>query len=260
MGLMEDLIIGAHSIAAALLNPRRRIIDVVASEEGWADFLKRSRIDQRQLKYKPRYLAPHAVQELAREFYFDRKLEYQRVPGSTFVLAEPLETHEPSWFRDNLSKLDQVRILALDQISDVGNGAAILRTACFFGVNVVILPQENTFGFTPSFFRIASGASEFLTIVRSSHLARTLTLLKEEGVQVWGLSEHAPDPLTAEDLASPKICLVLGSEDDGLSNSVMRNVSKTLSLTPQGPIKSLNVSTAATLALQLCFPSTGPSK
>jgi tRNA G18 (ribose-2'-O)-methylase SpoU len=31
-------------------------------------------------------------------------------------------------------------------------------------------------------------------------------------------------------------------------------VSKTLSLTSQGSIKSLNVSAAATLALQLCFP------
>jgi tRNA G18 (ribose-2'-O)-methylase SpoU len=38
----------------------------------------------------------------------------------------------------------------------------------------------------------------------------------------------------------------------------MRAVSKTLSLTTQGDIKSLNVSTAAALAMQLCFPS-GPS-
>jgi len=251
---MDELIVGAHSIAAALLNPRRTTVDLVASEDGWDDFLKRSRVDQRLLKVKPKFMAPHAVQEIARELYMDRKLEYQRVPGSIFLVTTPLETHEPSWLRDNLPKRDKIRILALDSISDVNNGAAILRTACFFGVDVVILPQENSFGFTPSFYRIASGATEHLTIVRSSHLTRTLTILKEEDVQVWGLSEHSPQPLTDQDLASPKICLVLGSEDEGLSNSVMRNVSKTLSLTSQGAIKSLNVSTAATLALQLCFP------
>lgn len=251
---MNDFIIGAHSIAAALLNPKRRCVELMATEEGWADFLKRSRVDQRQLKVKPTFMASHAVQERARELYQDRKLEYQRVPGSVFLVTTPLETFDPSWLRENIPRRDRLRILALDQVSDVHNGGAIIRTACFFGVDVVILPQENSFGLTPSFFRIASGATEHITIVRSSHLARTLSVLKDEGVQVWGLSEHSTDPLTAQDLASPKICLVLGAEDEGLSNSVMRNVSKTLSLTSQGPIKSLNVSTAATLALQLCFP------
>lgn len=251
---MDDLIIGAHSIAAALTNPKRSCVELMASEEGWADFLKRSRIDQRQLKVKPKFMAPHAVQERARELFMDRKLEYQRVPGSVFLVATPLETFDPGWLRENLPKRECIRILALDQVSDVNNGAAILRTASFFGIDVVILPQENSFGFTPGFFRIASGATEFLTIVRSAHLARTLGVLKDEGVQVWGLSEHSTEALTAQDLASPKICLVLGAEDEGLSHSVMRNVSKTLSLTSQGAIKSLNVSTAATLALQLCFP------
>lgn len=251
---MDDLIVGAHSIAAALLNPRRSTVDLVATEEGWADFLKRSRIDQRQLKVKPRYLASHAVQELAKDLYYERKLEYQRIPGNTFLVSTPLESHDPGWLRENISRFDKLRILALDQVSDVHNGGAILRTACFFGIDIVILPQENSFGFTPSFFRIASGATEHLTVVRSSHLARTLALLGEEGVQVWGLSEHSKEPLNPNDLASPKVCLVLGAEDEGLSNSVMRNVSKTLSLTSQGEIKSLNVSTAATLAMQLCFP------
>lgn len=249
---MDDFIIGAHSIAAALANPHRTTIELLATEEGWADFLKRSRS---QTKAKPRFLAPHALQERARELYQERRLEYQRVPGNTLLVSTPLETHDPGWLRTKVASSPRLRILALDQVSDVHNGAAILRTACFFGVDVVVLPQENSFGFTPSFFRIASGASEHLSIVRSSHLARTLALLREEAVQVWGLSEHSSQPLTAEDLAQPKICLVLGAEDEGLSNSVMRAVSKTLSLTPQGPVRSLNVSTAATLALQLCFPT-----
>jgi 23S rRNA (guanosine2251-2'-O)-methyltransferase len=254
VGLVDELIIGAHSIAAALLNPRREFKELLASEEGWADFLKRSRVDTRQLRMKPKFMAAHAVQERAKEICHDHKWEFQRVPGSVFLLAEPLETHQPNWLRENLPQRDRCRILALDQVSDVHNGAAILRTASFFGVDVVILPQEHTFGFTPSFFRIASGASEFLTIVRTAHLARTLTLLRDEGVEVWGLSEHAPNPLTDQDLAQPKICLVLGAEDDGLSHSVMRVASKALALTSQGNIKSLNVSTAATLAMQLCFP------
>lgn len=254
---MNDFIVGAHSIVAALLNPRRRHVELLASEEGWQDLLKRTKLDPRTLKLKPQLLAPHAVQERARVLFRERELEYQRVPGSTLLLSEPLETHDPGWLRERITAPGKLRILALDQVSDVNNGAAILRTACFFGVDIVILPQERSFGMTPGFFRIASGATEHLQFVRSSHLARTLTMMAEQGVAVWGLSEHSSQPLTGEDLARDKICLVLGSEDEGLSNSVMRSVSKTLSLTSQGEIKSLNVSAAATLALQLCFPPSG---
>lgn len=252
---MRDLIIGSHSIAAALQNPRRTHFEIIATDDGWTDFLKRTKFDARKAPLKPRLLASHAFQEEARGLYRAEELEYQRVPGGVLLVSEPLEVFDPGWLRDKIRESSQLRILALDQVSDVNNGAAILRTASFFGVDVVVLPQERSFGMSPSFFRIASGASEYLSIVRSSHLTRTLTLMKEEGVAVWGLSEHAADPLSEQDLAQPKICLVLGSEDEGLSNSVMRIVSKTLSLASQGPIKSLNVSAAATLALQLCFPA-----
>ena len=252
---MRDLIIGSHSIAAALQNPRRSHLELMATDEGWIDFLKRTKVDQRKLAMKPRLLASHAFQEEARRLYREEDLEFQRVPGGVLLVSDSLEAFDPGWLRDKVTSSTRLRILALDQVSDVNNGAAILRTASFFGVDVVILPQEKSFGMSPSFFRIASGATEFVTIVRSSHLTRTLTMLKEAGVAVWGLSEHSPEPLTQEDLSQPKICLVLGAEDDGLSNSVMRTVSKTLSLTSQGAIKSLNVSAAATLALQLCFPA-----
>ncbi len=252
---MNDLIIGSHSIAAALLNPRRAFIELWATDDGWSDFLKRTKIDTRKLRLQPRLLAPHAFQETARELYQENDVEFQRVPGGVLLIATPLETHDPGWLRQKIQDSPKLRVLALDQISDVNNGAAILRTASFFGVDVVVLPQERSFGMTPGFFRIASGASEYLTIVRSAHLTRTIALMREEGMEVWGLSEHSENPLTAEDLAQPKICLVLGSEDDGLSNGVLRAVSKTLSLSSQGSIKSLNVSAAATLALQLCFPA-----
>lgn len=255
---MKDLIIGSHSIAAALLNPRRVNVELVATDEGWQDLVKRTKLDTRNLRLKPRLLAPHALQEYARELYYERELEFQRVPGGALLISEPLEAFDPGWLREKIQSSTKLRILALDQVSDVNNGAAILRTASFFGVDVVVLPQEKSFGMTPSFFRIASGASEYISIVRSAHLTRTLSMMKEVGVEVWGLSEHSSAPLSGKDLENDKICLVLGSEDDGLSNSVMRTVSRTLSLTSQGSIKSLNVSAAATLALQICFPPRTP--
>jgi 23S rRNA (guanosine2251-2'-O)-methyltransferase len=250
-----DLIIGIHSIAAALKNKNRQPIELIATDEGLTEFLKKTKLQKKEISAEIKLLSPHLVQEEARALYREKNLDYQRVPGNIFLLSHELESFDPGWLRSKIENSEKIRILALDNISDVHNGAAILRTASFFGVDVVIIPQEKSFGLTPSFFRIASGATEFVPLVRTSNLTRTLTQMKEAGVEVWGLSEHSESSLTSEDLKKNKVCLVLGSEDEGLSNAVMRVVSSTLSLTSQGQIKSLNVSAAATLALQLCFPA-----
>ncbi|MAF76588.1 MAG: hypothetical protein CME60_00400, partial [Halobacteriovoraceae bacterium] len=47
-----------------------------------------------------------------------------------------------------------------------------------------------------------------------------------------------------------KACLVMGAEDTGLSNATRRVLEKFVSLTPQGQIKSLNVSVAAALSME----------
>jgi 23S rRNA (guanosine2251-2'-O)-methyltransferase len=54
-------------------------------------------------------------------------------------------------------------------------------------------------------------------------------------------------------MAKNKICLLLGAEETGLSHAVARLVQKNLSLTSQGSIKSLNVSSAAAIAMEKCF-------
>ena len=157
-------------------------------------------------------------------------------------------------FKNLVLGKDKIKIIALDQISDVHNGAAIFRTAAFYGVDLIILPQEKSFALTPAFYRIASGSPEYIATYRTNHLSRTLTQLQEFGVHLIGLSEHSDSALSKEVLASDKIALILGAEDVGLSNAVKRQVQHLLQLKPQGSIKSLNVSTAAAIAMQICFP------
>jgi 23S rRNA (guanosine2251-2'-O)-methyltransferase len=49
------------------------------------------------------------------------------------------------------------------------------------------------------------------------------------------------------------LCLVLGKEETGISNAVLRLIDHKLSLTPKGDIKSLNVSVAASIAMEKSF-------
>ena len=245
-----DLIFGLHSIAAALKNTRRTHIKLVATDEGLSELHKKHRIVPKNYNVKTDILSSHALQEQAKKLCQHLELDFTRVPSGIYLQTSPLETYTIQEFVKN----PNARLLALDQITDVHNGAAILRTASFFGVTGVLIPSERSFGLTPSFYRIASGSVEHLPLIRVTSLSRAVGLMNDAGVLTVGLSEHSNDNLATEHLREQKkICLLLGAEETGLSNAVARLVQKNLSLPSQGETKSLNVSAAAAIAMEKCF-------
>ena len=137
----------------------------------------------------------------------------------------------------------------MDQVTDVHNGAAILRTASFFGVDCVLVAMKGNFGRSPTFSRIASGSIEHVKIIKVASLPKTLNKLKDKKVLCIGLSEHAGAELEPINY-DYSTCLVLGAEDVGLSNAVSRVLDKNVSLRARGEIKSLNVSVASAIAME----------
>ena len=69
------------------------------------------------------------------------------------------------------------------------------------------------------------------------------------------LSEHADGDLSKKEIKNyPKgLCLILGKEDVGISNAVLRLVDYKISLDSMGGIKSLNVAAAAAITMEKCF-------
>lgn len=248
-----DIVIGIHSIAELLRAKRRRILHVYASEESLDELKKREGISKNEIPADKLVLrATHDVQEEAKKWYKKADYEYQRVPSNIFIIAEPVPAKDLNWLYDEMIKRDSFKLLVLDQVTDVHNGAAIMRTAAFYGVDAIMLSSRSTFGVGPGFNRIASGAVEYMEVVKVSALPKTLTKLSEMGVQIIGFSEHAKDSLNTIKVQN-KTCLVLGAEDFGLSNAVERLLTTIVALKPQGKIKSLNVSVAAAVAMEKIF-------
>ena len=245
-----DLIVGVHSIIAAIKNPKRDIVKLVATEDARDEIKKICKLDNLTVDL----VSSHKLQEEGKRLYAEKGLDYQRIPSGAFLISQPLQELEARELYD-LAKGGNLRILCLDQISDVHNGAAILRTACFYGVDVVILPGKKSFGTTPTYFRIASGAHEYLKLIKVSNLAKTLTKLKELNTLTIGLSEHAEEEIDSKTIAEKdgNVALVLGKEETGISHAVMRVLDKKMSLKTQGEIRSLNVSVAAAISLEKCF-------
>lgn len=250
MELEFELIFGLHSIAAALKNNMRTHQRIVATDEGLMELQRKHNINPKNLGIKIEILSSHSVQEEAKMLCAEMDWEFVRVPGQIFLQTSPLQTYTIQEFL----KRPQSKLLALDQITDVHNGAAILRSACFYGINGVLIPSSKSFGLTPSFYRIASGATEYVNLIRVSSLSKAVGQLNEAGYLTLGLSEHSSENLTQDDIRSQKkICLLLGAEETGLSNAVSRLVQKNMSLPSQGEIKSLNVASAAAIAMEKCF-------
>lgn len=253
-----DLIVGIHSIISALKNSSRNKFQLFGTREGFSELQKKGFSEKdSESKIQKITMSGHEVQEKAKADYKERGFTYNRVPSGIFLLCSPLPLLSPHEVNVEIEKSGKPqKIICLDQITDVNNAAAILRTAAFYGIDFLVIPQKGNFGFTPSFYRIASGATEFVKIAQCTNLSKFLRKLQEKEVLCLGFSEHADQDLKeVRERISPKSssCLVLGSEEKGMSNAVELALQNKVALIPFGPIKSLNVSVAAAVAMEKIY-------
>lgn len=247
-----EIIFGIHSIRAALENPSRMHRRLIGSVDGMKELFRGDYSRLRNKIAEIETCSAHKVQEYAKKYCQELEFHYSRVPSQVFLISDTLEHKDQAWLYDKVKEQGSIRILALDGVSDIHNGAAIMRTSSFFGIDALIVSGNHRFGFSPSLFRIASGAVEYLNIVQVQSLAKTINKLKNLGVNCIGLSEHADENLSSS-LIEGKDCIIMGTEDVGLSHAVERLLDKRVSLPTQGKILSLNVSVATAVTLEKCY-------
>ncbi|MBH47051.1 MAG: hypothetical protein CME71_02645 [Halobacteriovorax sp.] len=249
----QDIIVGLHSIAEALRNPERTHYRLIGTDEGFKELQRKHGLDpRRQDDLRAEFYKPDDFVKQTQELYRNLGIDYRRIPSGVMLLTSPYEVKNVTWLYDLCDKESTVKLLILDSVTDGHNAAAILRTASFFGCNAVVFAQKGSFGVTSSFARIASGALEHVPLVQVVSLPKTLSQLAQKNISLVGFSEHAEEP--AANAGEEKIALVLGAEETGLSHAVERLLTRRVALHSQGAIKSLNVSVAAAIAMERCFP------
>jgi 23S rRNA (guanosine2251-2'-O)-methyltransferase len=153
------------------------------------------------------------------------------------LLGVPAERREAPFF------------LVLDQIQDPRNLGALLRTADAFGVHGVIVPKHHAVGLTEAAARTAMGAVEHVRVARETNLVAALEKIKKSGIWVHGTSVEGGRPPWSVDLTGP-VCLVLGSEGEGLRPLVARTCDVLVTVPMRGGVGSLNVAAAGA---SLCY-------
>lgn len=143
---------------------------------------------------------------------------------------------------------DESVLVVLDQIQDVGNVGAILRTAECSGACGAILPLHRAAGITAAVIRASAGAALHLPVARVVNIAGALERLKEADFRIIGADQEAQRWLYEADLRG-RVALVIGSEGRGLRPGVKRRCDDLISIPLRGRVASLNASVAAALCL-----------
>ena len=138
--------------------------------------------------------------------------------------------------------------LLLDQVSDVRNYGAIIRTAECTGASGIILAKSGNAPVNEDTIKTSAGAAFNIPLIKVDHLKDAVYYLQASGIQVVGITEKASDSLYEQDLQAP-LALLMGSEEKGIHPSLLKLTDARGSLPLLGKIESLNVSVACGIAL-----------
>jgi len=139
-------------------------------------------------------------------------------------------------------------VLILDGVTDVRNLGAIARTAECAGVHAIIIPAKGSAQINPDAVKTSAGALFKIPVCRHESLLKTAKFLQESGLQLVACTEKTSEYLYKPDYKLPT-AVIMGSEEDGISNELIR-ISEHLAKIPMfGEISSLNVSVSAGIIL-----------
>jgi len=141
-----------------------------------------------------------------------------------------------------ISKKDPLFLL-LDQLSDVRNFGAIIRTAECTGVDGIIIQKKGAAPVTADTIKTSAGAAFKVPIAKVDHIKDAVFYLQASGVKIVAATEKT-DTVIYDVPLNEAIAFVMGSEDSGISPSIIKAADHVAKLPLLGEIDSLNVSVA----------------
>jgi len=160
----------------------------------------------------------------------------------------PIKFYEINQIIAEIEKKKDALILILDQINDVRNFGAIIRTAEVSGVDAIIIQNQSSAPINADTVKTSAGGVFNVPICKVSHIKDAIYHLKSSKVMVIAASEKAKKNIY--DLSLKKsVAIIMGSEERGISSSVLKLSDEVVKLPMFGKIESLNVSVASGIFL-----------
>ena len=189
--------------------------------------------------------------------------ELEKLCGSIHHQGIVAMIDEPKISEIDNAALNQIinkkeHIILLDRVGNANNLGAIVRSAAFFGIKNIIIPNDEAqSSITTSSYRVAEGGMEFVNIYCTDSILKLLKSVNGKMIRV-GTDLSATKPVSS----LPEICktqpalIILGNEESGISESVRKNCDELIIIPYYGiktgkasPVESLNVAQAASIIL-----------
>lgn len=135
-------------------------------------------------------------------------------------------------------------MVVLDGVTDIRNFGAIARTANCAGVDAIVIPSHNSVSITADAVKTSAGALFHIPVCRENSTLDAVKCLKENGYKIVAATEKGAVNYTLTDFTVP-VAIVMGAEETGISDEVLRLADDLAAIPIRGAISSLNVSVAA---------------
>ena len=139
-------------------------------------------------------------------------------------------------------------LLILDQINDVRNFGAIIRTAEISGVDGIIIQNSSSAPVNSDTIKTSAGAIFNIPICKVNHIKDAIYHLQSLNISIISASEKSVKNIYDVNLKGP-IAIIMGSEQKGINKSVIKLSDESVKLPMYGKIESLNVSVACGIFL-----------
>ncbi|MGI6664096.1 MAG: 23S rRNA (guanosine(2251)-2'-O)-methyltransferase RlmB [Christensenellaceae bacterium] len=239
---MSDLIVGRNPVREALKSGRE--IDTIflqdSAEGSVGEILRLAKTARVPIKKVPK----KRLDEMIRMQAEGEAMPHQGVAARVASVA--YQTLEDVFLLAE-QKGEAPFLIGLDGIEDPHNLGAIVRSAEAFGAHGVVIPKRRSTGMTAVAAKAASGAQEYIPIVRVGNLAQTIEEVQKRGVFV-AAADMAGASLSKSNLKGAMM-LIIGAEGKGVSRLVKEKADFLVRIDMKGEIASLNASAAAAILL-----------
>jgi 23S rRNA (guanosine2251-2'-O)-methyltransferase len=136
----------------------------------------------------------------------------------------------------------------LDEIPDVTNLAALIRSAEGAGAQGIFIPERRSAQITGMTYKLSAGAVEHMKIARAGNLAQLIEKMQHRGVRIICADSAATKLWYEADFTGP-IAILVGNEYRGVRRLLKEKSDELVKIPMMGKVQSLNVNVAASILL-----------
>ena len=234
---IEDYIFGKNAVLEALTTGKRTINKILLQKGLHLDSKTEKIID---IAKQQKILFQFAPKEKFVQF---KDYSYQGI----VACCSPIKYKDLNEFIENAPK--NAKVVVLDGVEDPHNVGSVIRTAACAGFNAVILPQRRSAVINSTVEKSSAGAINHIDIIVVNSLSGAIELLQKNNYWVIVTQAKAKDNYFDVDYTNANIVVVMGSEQDGISRTILKQADFSVKIPMLLDFDSLNIANAASIII-----------